>query len=198
MAGRSRKTAKRNKAKSKRPSNALAKAQQQGVTLELAAWSLDPPPIEYHADLARLEVVSGIPTVYFVQRMPGGSEIMNGIGIRMPPQRFKATIATYKPVVDALPRHLSAWPQVKVPKLEILDGLGHGNFRMFAATMTRGGCGDEWAMIDFYNVELIFRERVRPGTQARDFVSGAVRVFLSPPVFAQLMDEAFELIAQWD
>ncbi len=169
----------------KPPKNAITLRPGNATTpplLQVNAWALEAPPVEYFADTCTARLVDGNPTLFFAQRGLD-DQIVNAIAIVMPQERFKEMATSFEPVLEQMSPELIAAGRA-MPD-EPLGAVPAGNFRKFFASMVRGGAGADHAMIDFYRVSLATKEQLQHGVPT-DLIQGHVRVFTSPSTLAHL------------
>jgi len=191
--GRDDRTRKRNQERAKaaqlskpHPKGQLSTQTEAGVSYNI--WALESPTGSYFADACAFSYSAGVPTLYFGQTTPVSHALMNAIGIAVPRVRFQALMEAFGLIRSELPdrieRVFKGVPQHVLP----LDNLTNENFRKFEASLIRGTCSDEAAMLDFYAVEVFSQERLA-NCGADSLISPVVRISMSPLALDQLFKE---------
>lgn len=154
--------------------------------LTVNGWALPSPSIEYQADAANIEVVAGSPTIFFAQVV--GEHVLNAIALQMPVKRFREMMASFHALIPKLPSFTEWDLTIQLPEVDLANA-SHQNFRKFFASFARGGCNEDFAMMDFYRMSLLTEQQA----DKSDLVEPCVRVFMNPILFTRLLKRAEQI-----
>ena len=182
MGGKSARKARRS---SKGRQDKLTRASGETVTLPVEPWKLPAPTLEYAADACGFQVAGGAPHIYFYQFGVVRPVATSAIAITMSPERLRQTARSFDRVVERIPVHPDGWPNAEPEQAEGIENIAPERFRSFVAGFARGGCTNEFAMIDFYRAEF-FSKETHPDAKAEEILRGEVRVFMTPLLLQEL------------
>lgn len=149
----------------------------------LDAWNLARPRLEYYAERVALEAREGVAHVYFAQLGPA-NRLMTSVGFAIPIPRFANFINNSQAIaarVKATFPTASEFPQ----KLDF-SAITPQHYKEFPSMVMRAAVGDDWAMMDFYNLEVPAKQLLERGQLPE--VKDSLRVFVSPPTILHLIN----------
>lgn len=156
------------------------------------AWRLDPPDRDYHADVCTATIVSGSPNLHFGQTSVLGN-LSSILSIVMGRSDLQRMVDAFLPVLANLDRHLANWSDFVATPFVSSEFKGEADrVAKFHASVVRGGCDPDFAMLDFYNRELIIPHRVAASPEEFD-IRSVVRVRMAPPLLNVLFADIAKL-----
>lgn len=151
-------------------------------TVKIDVDALPPPELEFHADFATVDSVSGVPTIWFGQLTPA-RVAMSAVGIAMSTSDVVQMVTSMSEIA------LRVASASDAPAHYELEQISADNVRKFPAALVFAAVDETRAMIDFYNRELVSAarmERIRRGDWYPS-VTGQLRVFMAPGVLSNLL-----------
>jgi len=153
-------------------------------SVQVNAWSLPAPDVEYYADTCSAMSVDGTPTLVFAQRGLEGTFI-NSVAVAMSPKRFRDMVESFDPVLAQMSvEDVTAGHAIKDA---FVIGVTPENYKKFFASLIRGGTTADGAMMDFYRVAMGVADQFRNGIPP-DLVRPCVRIFMNSSTMVHLFD----------
>ena len=171
----------------KDPPPSLAIRQEGDKTeVSIQTWTLPAPEREYFADVCIVSTGPGAPALHLGQVGPAG-RLVSAVSIVMGSGDLTRMIDAFRPVVDAINAQPEISGQEIAPGIDPTDELSAipaDRYFKFLASITRGGCDSEFAMIDFYSRDLLIEQQLR-SEKGLD-VRPCLRVRMRPLLLAEL------------